>query len=750
MTARRVRATEESATRFRRFWQTARLYLLGALFVVGSSAILLAPVLAGMAPYDLAAGDLATEDIRAPIDISYVSDIETKAAQDAAAAAVEDIYDPPDSRVGRQQVRRANQIMDFITDVRTDSYADDALKASYLQRITLLSLSPEFTDTLLHMGDSQFAIVEREVVGLIEEAMGGTVREGQAAEVANRLDLKVSSDVPDDLIPVTVGVARQLVVPNSVRNVQATEDAKAQAVANVPDIRHSYQQNEVVVRAGERVDRLDVEALQKMGLTSARLTWADVASVLLISMLGSALLAIYLGALDPVDWSREPGRLALLVILFLLFLLVAQLMVTGSDSVAFLFPAAGLAMALTALVGLEFAVLASITMAIQVGYVGHSSLMLGAYVAITCLLAAGTLRRNARLNSYFLSGVAAAVGGAATLVAYQLPSQPDVQRLLQLLLIASVNGLLSAGVTLVILFVVGNLTGTATSLRLLDLLRPDHPLQRRLQQEALGTYQHTLSVANLVEAAAEVIGAETLLARVGTLYHDIGKTNNPGFFVENRTQGALDPHQGLSPLASARIIKAHVPDGVDLAKRHRLPPRVVAFIQEHHGTMPILYFLHKAREEAEAAGATIDEKNYIYDGPVPQTPETAILMLADSCESATRAATPQTEEEIEEIVARIIQQRIDYHQLDESGLTLTELKQIQESFMRTLKGMYHPRVKYPEDKRPKQVGTGVAGALPAGGGSQPVATTALPKENVSAEVLAEQAADGDPSSQKQS
>jgi len=727
MAARRVQTSEESASRFRGFWQSVRLYLLAALFLVGTAVILLLPELSGQSPYDLAEGDVAPEDIRAPADITYVSDIETKAAQDAAAAAVDDIFDPPDPRVGRQQVRRAQQIMTFVADVRQDSYADDNLKKTYLQQISALILTEPSMDMLLHVGESGYDTVRKEVVGLIEDAMSGPVREGQVAEVANRLELKVSADVPEDLIPVTVSVARQLVVPNSVLNVTATDAARTQAIANVPVIRHSYRQNEVVVRAGERIDALSLEALQKMGLTTSGLTWADAASVLLISLLATVVLAVYVGELDPMKWLEEPGQLALAVILFLLFLLLARLMVGGSEMTAFLFPAAGLALALAAMVGLSFAALVSVVLAVLVGYAANYSLLLGAYVAMTSLLAAGSLRRTARLNSYFLAGLAAAAGGAATLVAFQLPAQPDAQRLAQLLLVAMVNGLLSAGVTLVILFVVGNTTGMATSLRLLDLLRPDHPLQRRLQQEALGTYQHTLSVANLVEAAAEAIGAQTLLARVGTLYHDIGKTNNPGFFIENRAQGAPDPHQGLSPLASARIIKAHVADGVDLAKRHRLPPSVIAFIREHHGTMPILFFLHKAREEAAEAGTSIDESNYVYDGPPPQSPETAILMLADGCESATRAEKPQTEEEIEEIVTKIIQQRIDYHQLDRSGLTLTQIQQIKESFTRTLKGMYHPRIRYPDEKSPRQV----AGPAPMA----EEGPTMIPKEEALVDVV---------------
>ncbi len=703
--------TAESKTRFQRFWRGLRLVLLAVLFLGGTMAILLFPILPGRAPYDLKVGDVAPEDISAPREISYVSQLETSAAQQAAAAQVADIYDTPDPRVGRQQVRKARQIMDFVQDVRADAYADTALKDSYLAMINALNLTPEMANQLLQISDAQFQQISTEVVALIEEAMSGPVREGHVEDVTSRLELKVSPDMPEDLIPLTVGIAKDLIVPNSVLNVAATEAARQQAVASVPDIRRNYQPGEVVVRAGQRVDATDIEALGMLGLAVEKLTWQRVASIALLSLLSTLLLAVFLGAYE-TTWLDEPIHLLLMVVLFLLFLIGAQIMVPGQRTLAYLFPAAALIMGVTALVGPEFAALIAVILALLCGYLANNSLEVTAYVGVSSLLAAGSLRRTTRLNSFFVSGLIAALGGLATLLAFQIPSYIDTVRLTQLVGEAAINGLMSAGLALAILFVVGSLTGITTSLRLIDLMRPDHPLQRRLQQEALGTYQHTLSVANLVEAAAEAIGADSLLARVGTLYHDIGKTNNPGFFIENRTEGGSDPHKGLSPLASARIIKAHVTDGAELAQRYRLPPRVAAFITEHHGTTPIAYFLHSAREEAQAAGIELDEKPYFYDGPRPRSPETAILMIADGCESATRANRPASAEEVEEIVTRIIQQRIDLNQLDNSGLTLTHIKVIKDSIVRTLKGMYHPRVKYPGDKRP-EMEAGKVVVLPA-------------------------------------
>lgn len=695
----------------------ARTILIGVVFVVGVTLILLFPILPARSPYDLQIGDIAPEDIRAPREITYISEIETQRARTDARSAVPDVYDPADPRIGRQQVRLARQVMDFIVDVRADAAASADLKQAYLDQIFVLTLPSETRGELLALTETQFEQVEREVISLIEEAMSGAVREGRVSEVTSRLELDISADYPEALIPLTVAIASDLIAPNSLLNEVSTEEQRAQAAANVSEIRHTFVPGEIVVRAGDPISDLDREALIAMGLASPGLTWREVASAFLAALVGLVTFVVYVVAFNPV-WVVRTRYLLVTTVLFLLFLAAAQIMVPGSTIVAFLFPAAALALALTPLLGLEFAVLAVLILSGFVGFIGDGSLEIAAFTAVSGLLAAGSLRQGARLNNFFLSGIFAALGGISVLLIFRLTTPTDSVRLVQLLVVSLLNGFFSAGVSLVLLFIIGNITGITTSIQLIDLMRPDHPLQRRIQQEALGSYQHTLSVANLVEAAAEAIGAHSLLARVGTLYHDVGKAANPGFFIENRRDGGEgSPHGGLSPLASARIIRAHVADGIRLARKYRLPQQIIAFIPEHHGTTPIAFFLNMAKEQAQAAGVPLDESEFYYEGPIPQSRESAILMLADACESAVRANRPTSDQEIETAVARIIQQRIDQHQLDESGLTLTDIRTIRESFVRTLKGMYHPRVRYPGDEQPTLPQPDALPRLPAHAGS---------------------------------
>ena len=216
------------------------------------------------------------------------------------------------------------------------------------------------------------------------------------------------------------------------------------------------------------------------------------------------------------------------------------------------------------------------------------------------------------------------------------------------------------------------------------------PLLLRLQDEAPSTFQHSVIVANLAEKGAYVIGADALLARVGAYYHDIGKLVHPGFFIENQL-GGPNPHDALEPADSARIIADHVIAGKQLAMQYKLPARVAAFVPEHHGTRMVSFFYRRAAEK----NPSIDPDAFRYPGPKPQSRETAIAMLADSTEAAVRSSPDHSAERIDAIVEEIFAERLTEGQLDESDITLKNLRALAQSFKDTLHAVYHPRVEYP-------------------------------------------------------
>jgi putative nucleotidyltransferase with HDIG domain len=234
-------------------------------------------------------------------------------------------------------------------------------------------------------------------------------------------------------------------------------------------------------------------------------------------------------------------------------------------------------------------------------------------------------------------------------------------------------------------------TRIETDLTLLEWSDLNRPLMQRLSLEAPGTYAHTIAIANLAESACRAIGANALLARVGAYYHDIGKIGKPQYFVENQAKGR-NPHDALKPGASAQIIRNHVREGLELAEEHKLPRALRAFITEHHGTGTISYFLDKARQ---AEGLPPDAAEFVYPGPLPQSAETAVVMLADGIEAAARVVHDPTPAKVREVVDHIVRQRMQQGQLADAPLTLRQIEIIKEEFTRVLVGMYHNRIDYP-------------------------------------------------------
>jgi putative nucleotidyltransferase with HDIG domain len=243
------------------------------------------------------------------------------------------------------------------------------------------------------------------------------------------------------------------------------------------------------------------------------------------------------------------------------------------------------------------------------------------------------------------------------------------------------------------------LFGVLTDISLLEIGDPAHPLLQELVRRAPGTYNHSINVASIAEAAAEAIGAHALLVRIGAYFHDIGKMLKPGYFVENSGFDA-NRHEDLVPAMSTLIIIAHIKDGADLARQNHLPRPIVDFIQQHHGTTLVEYFYHRANEQSEANpdGGEVDESSYRYPGPKPQTKEAAVLMMADAVESASRALVDPAPARIEGLVHEIALKRLLDDQFDECGLTLQELQMIEDSLVKSLTAVYHGRVKYPDQR----------------------------------------------------
>jgi putative nucleotidyltransferase with HDIG domain len=508
----------------------------------------------------------------------------------------------------------------------------------------------------------------------------------------------VSLSFPIDQSAIITSLVQAFVVPNSLYDEQLTEAARQQARDNVTPVTRSFMTNETIIQGGKVITVTDYEALQQFGLALPKNRWQDIVSSLGLTFLTAAIFIIYFRR-NPILISGNPGmrKLALLVTLFLLFLFIARISIPGHAVIPYAYPVMGFALTISALFSAELAIISVIPMAFLISYGLPDSQVLTLYYLIASLFGVFVLRQAQRLTSFFWAGAAIAVSGATVAIAFRI-IQPtaDWIGVTTLALAAIINGIASASIGLIFHYYLAQFLGKTTHLQLIELSRPDHPLQQLLLRNAPGTYQHSLQLANLVEQAAETIGADAMLARVGALYHDIGKIPNPYFFIENQPPGNVNPHNDLDPEISAATIIRHVSDGLELARKYHLPKQLYDFIAQHHGTTITRYQYSRALELAGMNKDAVDMDKFRYPGPRPSTREIALLMLADTSEARMRAERPKDEDELHKMIKSVIKDKLELGELDNTQLTLQNLEEIIDSFTSTLRGVYHPRIQYPK------------------------------------------------------
>ena len=679
---------------FRLAWRAVRVWLIGVVFTIALAVVIESPILP-VGQIALEVGDVAARDVRSPRRATYVSDLQTEEARKQAEVSVAPIYTLPDGRVARQQIARARAVADFVRAVRADSYATIAQKQAALAAIQGISLSSAQTERTATFPDEAWSKIETEVVNVLDLAMRSEIREDDVSPVRARIPGMVGIRLTEEQAALASPLAQQFIAPNSFLDAEATANARAKARQSVEPVARTYEAGEIIVREGQSVTSLDVEALDRLGLRQPKSDWGDLASATLHAVMFTILLGLYLQRFEAGIWSR-PRNLALLSVLILIFAASARAMITGRTVLPYVFPAAALPMLLAVLAGPHLAIVVAGIFGILVSTLSGGLLELGVFAAAGGLAAALVLRRVERLDAFFRAGLYVALFNVAVILAFRLPGGvTDAVGIVTLVMAGIVNGVVAASLAVGGLYLIGSLFDVTTTLQLLELSRPHHPLLQLLLMKAPGTYHHTLMVATLAEQAAERIGADTLLVRVGAFYHDVGKTIHPYMFVENQMEGG-NIHEKLEARTSAEIITRHIEDGLTLARRYRLPSRIRAFIPEHHGTMRISFLYQKAVQQAGGDASKVNEQTFRYPGPKPQSKEAALVMLADGCEAAVRAARSASIEETGEIVRKVIADRAACDQLNECSLTFQDLKLIRESFTLTLQGMFHPRIQYPD------------------------------------------------------
>jgi cyclic-di-AMP phosphodiesterase PgpH len=654
------------------------------------------------------AGDVAQNTYQSPRDIEYVSEIRTEEARKAAETAVQPVYSLPDPTIARQQIERLRTTLQNITAVREDEFLTNTERRSKVVALSDIRLKIETIDYLLSITDSRWDAVQSESLRVLEATLRRAIYEDRLELAQAGVSSSVSLTFSEQQAALVKELVTAFVIPNSFFSQELTDAARLAAREAVKPIVKTYKTGETIISAGEIITPADMEAFQQLGIIRPSQNWQDMLGAAATIMVSAVLVPLYFLRRKRTAVVNDPRTLIVIAFIFVIFLAGARLFADRTLA-PYGYPLQAAGLLLATLFGLEVGLVFVIPLSIIASYGLPNSLDLTPFYLFSSLIGLLALGPARRIWGFVRAGIAISLTGLAMLIAFRLPFyQPDWLGVVQFVGAVVFAGFASASVTILLQYLFAQMLGLTTALQLLDLSRPDFPLLQFLLRTAPGTYQHSLQVANLAEQAAEKIGADPLLTRVGALFHDIGKAINPNFFIENQIPGSLDAHNEADPEEVSATIIRHVTDGIQLAKKHRLPRRLHDFILEHHGTLITHYQYNQAMEAVHGDLTKVDIEKFRYPGPRPNSRETALLMLADATEARARSERPANDDDIRKLVNSVIETVQRFNQLDDTLLTLRDLHLITESFVTTLRGTYHPRIQYPKASVPDQDATMLA------------------------------------------
>ena len=684
----------------------------GVIFLVG--VILLS---AALAPgrYELKTGQIAPEDIVATRAI--VDRVATDRARQTAAAQVPDQYqiDPQttsDAEATAAAVFAAIREAGAAPGSREsrETALSDAC-ATYGVRFPAAAMEAAFAAST-----STIDSLESQLRTVIETTMGSGVKreylDAAKAQAGTRIDELGLTSGQESLLRTITGA---VIVQNMEFNAAATQAKREEAMSAVARV--EILKGQVIVRGGDIVHGDHLSVLQDLGLLRDRPAWGAVFGLALIMLLLEGAVVLYLNRFDRAI-INSGRRLSLVCLLALLTIILAA--VTRPFS-AYFIPVATGTILMAILLDVRLATFMAFILGPFVGLMAGNDLGYAIVAVVGGLAGVYAVSRLGQRSDLIRAGLLVAAANAVAIAAVSNLTGRSLFELATLkdLLWGMGNGVASGVLAVGCLPFLEDVFGILTSVKLMELANPNQPLLRRLLMEAPGTYHHSIIVGNLAEAATAEVGGNTALVRVGAYYHDIGKARRPYFFVDNQF-GGDSPHEKIAPSLSALIITSHVRDGVAMAEEANLPGEVVDLIQQHHGDSLVSYFYSRATENGDAE--SVAEEDFRYDGPLPQTREAAILMLADASEAAVRSLTKATPGRIEGVVRKVVKDRLDDGQLEHSPLTLQDLDRIAGIFSRVLAGIHHRRIEYPDwasDIRARGLRNGKAAASVRANGGKP-------------------------------
>lgn len=660
------------------------------------------------ATYNFKPLQLAPETVRSTKTIEDA--VKTEQEKAKAAQEVKPVYVFSEAIAG-QRTAIVNSLFEYITTAKSESEdIEEQVKslkkklASVDKKEITIDLTDEQLRALLVLDDKQLLHAKKEVLSFVKGTLERPIRTERLASEQDGMESKIRARLPLSLNAqdAIVHIGRASIIETELLDKDQTDRLIEQARASVEPTR--LLQGQIIVQEGQIIDNDMYRQLELLGMTDNQRSFKPMLGLLVLTILQMSFIYM-LFERETGELRKKRNALLITVLVYAISLILMKLLsliATDFDVIiSFLFPTALATMLVRMLVNERAAILITVLLAAAAGVIfqeGYSAVLqmeMSLYI-IFGGFASLFFMRSVEKRSHILtaSGIVSFVN-LLFIVFYLLMTQSnyEMKELAFYAVAAFVSGFMSGTLAMGLLPFFESAFGVLSTLRLIELSNPNHPLLKKLLVETPGTYHHSVMVANLAEAACEEIGADGLLARVGCYYHDIGKTVRPTFFIENQMAG-MNPHDAMAPEKSAEIIMAHTTDGADLLRKYKMPQEIIDIALQHHGTSLLKFFWYKAKEE----GKELDECDFRYPGPKPQTTEAAVISVADSVEAAVRSMKEPTPDKIRKLVQAIIDDRLKDDQFDECDISIKQLKTIEEVLCETLNGIFHSRIEYPDMK----------------------------------------------------
>ena len=585
----------------------------------------------------------------------------------------------------QQPIGQVEDVLDLEPDL--DLLFDD-LFLSEIQDLFPIELTKDSLMTLLSCKDEELDRLKTGLEESVKKIQGAGIKSDEIEKAKQSLasDMQILA-LTSDLRQLTTTIGSSVLKPNYLYDQTLTNQAKDLAASQVEKV--IYIKGQYIVNAGQPITEAQMEMLSELGLLKDKVDFSLIFGVFVAVFICLGIIVLYIFYFEK---ELLDNPIILLMIGLILILSLGLSYVTSLLN-PYLVPAAMAGMLLAILTKPRIAMVINMVLAVLISY------MLGMQIyALLMTLAGGMVGImfvQARQHRYVIvwAGIAVSLVSIMAILSSEMLSSGGWNRPLNSSFYGLMSGMLASVLTIGTLPIWENLFNIITPLRLMELANPNQPLLKRLLMETPGTYHHSIIVANLAESAADAIGANGLMARVGAYYHDVGKLVRPYYFKENQLYSE-NPHDKLNPVLSKKIITSHTKDGIELAKKYKIPVVIQDFISQHHGTTPVAYFFHKAKEN----NSDIEIEDFRYTGPKPTSKEVALVMLADTVEAAVRAMSDRNAEKIEEQIRKLIRDKLLDGQLDNAALTIKDLDTAATSFTKVISGIFHERIEYPDIK----------------------------------------------------